>query len=209
MPGLLDLALGRRPRRSRLIRRLGRQLLIRRHLVPGNERRLMGSGPCLAPLLSGPFDANDQVRGVRLLGDEERIDPARFADQGDVRRGLLVERLEKGDVGRSGQVPVFGVSDDEIQNGLARRQHQDGRVTDLGLHPDNGVLVLRDPQHGALSPGESDADAEKGQRGEPNGEGESAHRFGVQGCSDHTVSPGENSGAGRMSPGARRREGID
>ena len=106
-------------------------------------------------------------------------------------------------------MPVLGVSDDEIQDGLARRQHQDGRVTDLGLHPDNGVFVLRDSQHRALAGGVSDDHKKKGEKGEDHRQGDLSDVIGGQSESDHTVSPGENSGAGRMRPGARRREGID
>ena len=92
-------------------------------------------------------------RRAALLGDQERVDPPRFADEGDVRGRVRGEGLQERDVRRARQMPVLRVADHEVQDVLAGGEHNDRRVTDLGAEPVDPVLALlrdRHPEEGVV-----------------------------------------------------------
>ena len=88
-------------------------------------------------------DADDQVwRGVSLR-HQERIDPAALAHERDVGGDAFADGLQKGEIGRAGQVSVLGVPDNEIEDGLSRRQLNHGGVPDARVDADDLIgLVL-------------------------------------------------------------------
>ena len=89
-------------------------------------------------------------RGVSF-DHKERIDPAALTDKGDVGVDAFADRFEKGEIRGAGQVPVFRVADNKIENVLAWRQLDHGRVTDAGSDVDDligRVVYLQDGRAG-------------------------------------------------------------
>ena len=87
------------------------------------------------------------MRLAGLLGDKEGIDSPGFTDQGDVGADALADGFQKGEIGRSGQVPILGVAHYEIENVLPARKLDDGGVTHSGTQADDLVRVVAYPDH--------------------------------------------------------------
>ena len=130
-------------------------------------------------------------RGV-AFGDEERIDPAALADERDVGSHAFPDGFEEREIGGAGQVPVFGIAHHEIENVLAWRELDHGRVPDAGGNVDDligHVVYLQHRRAGrdvgrllgagdvAQQPREDDegADVDGAERGEE--QRASCHRF--------------------------------
>ena len=85
------------------------------------------------------------------LDHQERIDPATLADQRDVRIDAFGDRFQKGEIRGAGQVPVLGIAHNKIENVLALRELDHGRVTDAGVDMDDligRVVYLQDGRAG-------------------------------------------------------------
>ena len=82
-----------------------------------------------------------------LLGDKEGIDSPGFADQGDIGADALADGFQKGEIGRSGQVPILGVAHYEIENVLSSRKLNNGGVAYSGTDPNDLVRIVADPNH--------------------------------------------------------------
>ena len=96
------------------------------------------------------LDPNDKVRRP-ALGCEERINPSGLANQRDVGFHTRCNRFQERHIRRAGQMPVFGISDNEIEDVFVLRQNDDGGMAHLGLNVheliDTGDRL--DAQHGA------------------------------------------------------------
>ena len=91
------------------------------------------------------------MRLAGLLGDKEGIDSPGFTDQGDVGADALADGFQKGEIGRSGQVPILGVAHYEIENVLAARNLLNhGGVTHSGTQADYLVRIVAYPDHRGL-----------------------------------------------------------
>ena len=89
-------------------------------------------------------DADDQVGRAGLLGHQERVDPAALAHQRDVRVDAFPDGFQEGEIGRAGQVPVFRIPHNEIEDGLSGRQLNHGGVPDARVDADDLIgFVLR------------------------------------------------------------------
>ena len=82
------------------------------------------------------------MRLAGLLGDKEGIDTAAFADQGDVGVDALADRFQKGEIGRSGQVPILGVAYHKIENVLASRKLNHSGVPNSGADTHDLIRVV-------------------------------------------------------------------
>ena len=103
----------------------------------------------MAGLLFGfAADTDDHVRGTGLLGHQDRVDPAALADERDVGGDAFADGFQEGEIGRAGQVPVFGVPDNEIEDGLSRRQLNHGGVPDARVDADDLIGHVMHLQHG-------------------------------------------------------------
>ena len=74
---------------------------------------------------AGRLDPNHQVRRPALRC-EERIDLAGLANQGDVGFHTRCNRFQEGHIRRAGQMPVFGIPDNEIEDRFVLRQDDYG-----------------------------------------------------------------------------------
>ena len=82
-----------------------------------------------------------------MLSHQERVDPPGLAYERDVRRHVLRERFQEGDVRRACQMPVLRIADDEVQDVLPGGEHDHRRVTDLGGEPMDPILPLLRDRH--------------------------------------------------------------
>ena len=104
-------------------------------------------------VLGRRLDPDDQVR-LPALGCEEGIDPAGLANQRDVGFHPGCNGFQERHIRRAGQMPVFGIPDNEIEDRFVLRQNDDGGVPDLGLDIDQ-LIDARDrldAQHRSLGP---------------------------------------------------------
>ena len=83
-----------------------------------------------------------------MLGHQERVDPAALAHERDVGGDAFPDGFQKGEIRRAGQVPVFGVPDNEIEDGLSGRQLNHGGVPDAGVDADDLIGHVLHLQHG-------------------------------------------------------------
>ena len=86
-------------------------------------------------------------RGVSLR-HQERIDPAALADERDVGVDAFADGFQEGEIRRAGQVPVFRIPDNEIEDGLSGRQLNHGGVPDAGVDADDLIGHVLHLQHG-------------------------------------------------------------
>ena len=101
------------------------------------------------------LDAHDQVGlARRALGHEKGIDPPGLRDQRHVGLDSFGNRLEEGEVGRAGEMPVLGIPHHEIENVLVRGKHYHGRMADPGLNLDDAVFGMGQPQDGRFLRGD-------------------------------------------------------
>ena len=117
---------------------------------------------------------------------KEGIDPAALTDQGDVGVDAFADRFEKGEIRGAGQVPVFRVAHNKIENVLAWRELDHGRVTDAGGDVDDligRIVYLQDGRAGrgvgraggrVLRQGERRDEADHRDTGDDSADG---HRF--------------------------------
>ena len=77
-----------------------------------------------------------------VLHNEEGVDAAGFAYESDVRRNALERGFEEGHVGGSGEGPVLGIPDHEIEDVLPSRQGDNGGVTDSGDKLEDGLVGI-------------------------------------------------------------------
>ena len=131
------------------------------HARPGHESGLVVTTrgrevaePPEAAAHGHAAEADDEMRRRQaVLGNEERVDAPRLANQSDVRRNALGRGLEEGDVGGAGEGPIFGIADHEVEDGLAGRQGDDSRMADLcnDLVDGLGRVALQPEDPGVLS----------------------------------------------------------
>ena len=117
----------------------------------GNKCGGMGLGRYEGGGLGRPrLDPNDQVR-LPALRCEERIDSAGLANQGDVGFHPGCNRFQERHIRRTGQMPVFGIPDNEIEDVFTLRQDDDGGMPHLRLNVDELIDAgdRLDAQHGA------------------------------------------------------------
>ena len=96
------------------------------------------------------LDPHHQV-GIGGFLHQEGIDRAAFANQRHVGPDLLIEGLEVSEIGRSRQVPVLGIADNEVQDVFTRGQDQDGCVTGLGPNLDDLIGLGLDAENAGRS----------------------------------------------------------
>ena len=110
----------------------------------------MGRGRYQRVGLGRRLDPNDQVRRP-ALGCEEGINPSGLADQGDVGFDTACNRFQERHIRRAGQMPVFGIPDNEIEDVFGLRQNDDGGMPHLRLNVDELIDTRNclDAQHGA------------------------------------------------------------
>ena len=119
----------------------------------GNEGGSVGLDRYEGVVLGRRFDPDDQMR-LPALGCEEGIDPAGLANQGDVGFDPCCNRFQERHIRRAGQMPVFGIPDNEIEDVFVLRQNDDGGVPHLRLNIDQLIDTgdRLDAQHGSLGP---------------------------------------------------------
>ena len=104
-------------------------------------------------VLGRRLDPDDQVR-LPALGCEEGIDPAGLANQGDVGFDTSRNGFQERHIRRAGQMPVFGIPDNEIEDAFVLRQNDDGGMPHLRLniHQLIDARDRLDAQHRSLGP---------------------------------------------------------
>ena len=97
------------------------------------------------------LDPDHQVR-LPALRCEERIDLAGLANQRDVGFHTRCNRFQERHIRRACQMPVFGISDNEIEDRFVLRQDDDGGMAHLRLDIDQLIDTgdRLDAQHRSL-----------------------------------------------------------